>query len=53
GSKMMETEKGSVMMDVPVILENDRIYIPVRWVCEAFNLKVAWIDKSQTVVIQN
>lgn len=53
GNKMMETNRGFVMMDVPFILEKDRTYLPVRWVCEAFQLKVTWIDETQTVVIQN
>jgi hypothetical protein len=53
GSKNMETNKGPVNMDVPALLENGRTFLPVRWVCEAFDLKVQWIDESQTVLINN
>lgn len=53
GDRHLETNRGIVMMDVPLIVEKDRTYLPIRWICEAFQLKVTWVDESQTVVIQN
>lgn len=53
GNSTMETNNGSVNMDVPVLINNDRTYLPLRWICEALNLKVNWLNESQTIIIQN
>lgn len=37
--------------DVTVFVENDRSYVPVRFISESYNGKVEWVEEKQTVNI--
>lgn len=37
--------------DVTVFVENDRSYVPVRFISESYNGKVEWLQENQTVNI--
>lgn len=37
--------------DVTVFVENDRSYVPVRFISESYNGKVEWVQEKQTVNI--
>lgn len=37
--------------DVTVFVENDRSYVPVRFISESYNGKVEWVQETQTVNI--
>lgn len=51
GSSVITLDSMSLQMDVPVQVVDGRTFVPLRWVCEAFGLKVAWDSESQTVTI--
>lgn len=38
-------------MDCPPILENNRTYVPLRFIAECYNKKVFWEEKTHTVYI--
>ena len=40
-----------LVMDVPALERDDRIFIPVRFAAEAFNCTVLWDENSDTVTI--
>ena len=41
-----------VYIDVPAVIKNDRTYIPLRVVSEAFDATVEWFDRSNTIKIE-
>ena len=55
GSRTLEISDASgqrsVAMDVPAVVENGRVMIPLRYVAEVFGLEVGWVEKSKTVVL--
>lgn len=51
GSSVITLDSMSLEMDVPVQVVDGRTFVPLRWVCEAFGLRVSWNSESQTVTI--
>lgn len=41
----------AVSLDAPPVLPNARIFVPVRFVCEALGLTVGWNEAGQTVIL--
>ncbi|MBQ7096642.1 MAG: copper amine oxidase N-terminal domain-containing protein [Clostridia bacterium] len=39
------------MLDIAPVLINDRTFVPVRAISEAFGFKVNWLEETQTVII--
>ncbi|MHB8919361.1 MAG: stalk domain-containing protein [Desulfocucumaceae bacterium] len=52
GSSMVVFNGLQVEMDVPVLAVDGRTYLPLRWICEAFGLKVSWDEENGAVLIQ-
>ena len=42
-----------VAIDTNVIMKDDRIYVPIRSVLEAFHAQVTWNDKTKTINISS
>lgn len=40
-----------VVMDVAPIMKNDRIYLPARYIAEAYDYQVGWDEATQAVLI--
>jgi len=40
-----------VQLDVPAFIENDRTYLPIRFISENLGASVAWDDVNRTVTI--
>ncbi|MGB9750465.1 MAG: stalk domain-containing protein [Caldisericia bacterium] len=38
-------------MDTPPVIRNDRVYVPVRFIMEAFGAKVEWNEKERKILI--
>lgn len=52
GSNVVVFNGLSVEMDVPVLVADGRTYLPLRWICEAFGLKVSWDEENRAILIQ-
>jgi len=52
GSNKMLVYGGSVELDAPPFIHNDRTLIPIRAVCEVFGCTVDWHDESRSVIIR-
>ena len=48
GSTMTFVNGKMMTLDVPAFTNNDRTYIPVRFVSEMFNKKVDYVDLNAT-----
>lgn len=53
GNKFMTRGNETIVMDVAPIIIGDRTMVPLRAVAEAFGCDVAWIEETQTVVINS
>lgn len=53
GSKVYEVNGNAWVMDVAPFLQNDRTFVPVRFVSEALGYDVAWDEKTGTVTISD
>ena len=51
GSNIITTSTGTITADVPVIIQNNRTYLPARFVANAFGADVAWNAATRTVTI--
>lgn len=51
GSNIITTSTGTITADVPVIIQNNRTYLPARFVANAFGADVAWDAATRTVTI--
>ena len=51
GSNVITTSTGTVTADVPVIVKDNRTYLPARFVANAFGADVAWDAATRTVTI--
>ena len=51
GSNIITTSTGTITADVPVIIKDNRTYLPARFVANAFGADVAWDDATRTVMI--
>lgn len=40
------------LMDVVPLTQQDRVFLPARWVAEAFGAQVEWVPETQTAVIR-
>ena len=52
GSNVAYINSEEKTLDSPAFIENDRTYVPVRFISEAFGAKVEWDAETQTVTIQ-
>ena len=52
GSDVMIVNDKEKKMDAPVIIDNERIYVPVRACAQAFGMEVEWIDGADIVKIK-
>jgi LysM repeat protein len=43
----------TIHMDQAPYLENDRTFVPIRFIAEALNLKVAWDEETQTAILKD
>ena len=41
----------SVALDAPAVIVNDRTFVPLRFITEAFNEKIEWDENTRTVII--
>ncbi|MBQ2670780.1 MAG: copper amine oxidase N-terminal domain-containing protein, partial [Clostridia bacterium] len=46
-------EKSTITMDVPMLVEGDRTYVPVRFMSNALGMDVGWNGDNETVVIMD
>ena len=56
GSRELSVGHGDdppILMDVAPEVRDQRVFIPLRAVAEAFNVKVDWDQKNQTVIIED
>lgn len=53
GSRIIEVDGKKIEADVPVLELDGRIFLPLRWVCEALDLDVIWQDANNTVIIKS
>lgn len=44
-------EKSQITMDVPMIIEQDRTFVPIRFMSNALGMQVGWDGETETVVI--
>ncbi|MDF9407930.1 copper amine oxidase N-terminal domain-containing protein [Pelotomaculum isophthalicicum JI] len=51
GKKEAFKSNQSLSIDVPPEVVNDRTFVPLRFIAEAFGAKVSWDDSTQTVKI--
>ena len=51
GSTLITTSTGTITSDVPVIIKDNRTYLPARFVANAFGADVAWDAATRTVTI--
>ncbi len=52
GSRTLTVNKQPVTMDVPPQIRDSRVFLPARWVAEAFGAIVSWDEQSKSVVIE-
>ena len=41
----------NVSLDAPAVIVNDRTFVPLRFITEAFNESITWDDATRTVSI--
>lgn len=46
-------EQSTITMDVPMLVEGDRTYVPVRFMSNALGMQVGWNGDNETVVIMD
>ena len=51
GSNIIQTSTGTVTADVPVVIKDNRTYLPARFVANAFGADVTWDNATRTVTI--
>lgn len=51
GSNIITTSTGTITADVPVIIKDNRTYLPARFVANAFGAEVTWDNATRTVTI--
>ena len=52
GSPNMYSNGVRKVLDVPAMLENDRTFVPLRAITEAFGFDVEWIESTQQVIMR-
>ncbi|WP_003541878.1 copper amine oxidase N-terminal domain-containing protein [Desulfotomaculum nigrificans] len=52
GKQEMVSPAGTVSMDVSPVSRADRVYLPARYVAEAFGYYASWDEETRTVTIQ-
>lgn len=53
GSTSISVDKCKKQMDVSPFIKNDRTFVPVRFIAEAFGYNVDWNEKDEVVTISN
>jgi len=51
GSKQLFENGQTAEMDAAPVIISDRVFLPARWVAEAYNYKVEWTQTSKAVII--
>ncbi|MDF9408721.1 MAG: D-alanyl-D-alanine carboxypeptidase [Pelotomaculum sp. PtaB.Bin013] len=51
GSKQLVNNGHVVDMDVAPVMINDRVFLPARWIAEAYNYKIEWDQASKSILI--
>ena len=51
GSNILQKDNEQIEMDVAPFLQNDRTFVPVRFIAEAFGYTVGWDEELQLVTI--
>ena len=51
GSKQLVDNGKVVDMDVAPVIKSDRVFLPARWIAEAYNYKIEWDQASKSVLI--
>lgn len=51
GSQWLTQNDQSQLMDVEPQIVNQRVFLPARFIAEAFGAKVEWVQATQTVII--
>lgn len=51
GSDTAEINGESVLLDSAAFIENDRTYLPIRFICESLEANVSWDEAEQRVII--
>jgi D-alanyl-D-alanine carboxypeptidase len=51
GSKQLVNNGKVVDMDVAPVIKSDRVFLPARWIAEAYNYKIEWDQTSKSVLI--
>ena len=51
GSEILEVNGNQITMDTQAAIQDDRTYLPLRWVYESFGYKVIWSESSKTVLV--
>jgi hypothetical protein len=52
GGLMLLVNNKPVTMDVPPQIRDSRVFLPARWVAEAFGASVSWDEQKKAVVIE-
>jgi hypothetical protein len=52
GDRMLLVNNKQVIMDVPPQIRDSRVFLPARWVAEAFGANVSWDGQKKSVVIE-
>ncbi len=51
GSEILEVNGNKVIMDTKAAVQDERTYLPLRWVYESFGYKVIWYESSKTALV--
>lgn len=46
-------QQSAITMDVPMLIEEDRTLVPIRFMSEALDMRVGWDGVSETVIIMD
>ncbi len=52
GSRTLTFNKQPITMDVTPQIRDSRVFLPARWVAEAFDANVSWDEQNKSVVIE-
>jgi hypothetical protein len=51
--RLQGTNDNGVVVDTPPIIIDNRTYVPLRAIAEAFGLNVEWVQESKEIIINN
>jgi len=53
GESVIKTPSGDIEMDTKAVIKDGRVYIPLRYLFEAFAMPVEWHEGSRTVILNS